>query len=354
MCATFRLATFNCENLYGRPTIFGENKATSMELLDKARKLQNELTEEEFDHDKIKALKDDLKGYVTINDIRGKHTKAKGVKEWFGWIEFKRQTPNEDAVLNTARVIHDVDADIMCAIEVENRISLKRFHNQLLWPKYLNPNNKPKYEFIMLIDGNDNRGIDVSIMSRFPISWIRSHINDKTMYFGNETNTFSRDCLEAQIILPSKETILLFVNHLKSLAYNRGRDRLGNVRRLGQTKRIAEMVNEHDLDNELLAIIGDFNAPADNESLKPLLEKDGLYNVNLELDSDKRGTYRTGKKQLDYIVVSKALKDRLENVYIERRGVFTTTDKWVPYDTVKSRKTEASDHAVVVADFKIS
>jgi exonuclease III len=85
-----------------------------------------------------------------------------------------------------------------------------------------------------------------------------------------------------------------------------------------------------------------------------LLEKDGLYNVNLELDPDKRGTYRTGKKQLDYIVVSKALKDKLEKVHIERRGVFTTTNKWVPYDTVKNRKTEASDHAVVVADFKIN
>ena len=113
------------------------------------------------------------------------------------------------------------------------------------------------------------------------------------------------------------------------------------------------MHDEHNLDHELLAIVGDLNAPADNESLKPLLEKDGLHNVNLELDSDKRGTYRTGKKQLDYIVVSKALKDRLENVYIERRGVFTTTDKWTPYNTVRNRKTEASDHAVVVADFRI-
>jgi endonuclease/exonuclease/phosphatase family metal-dependent hydrolase len=354
MSATFRLATFNCENLYGRPKIFGETKVTSMKLLDKIGELQNELTKEKFDHDKIKALKADLKGYVTINDIRGKHTKAKGVNEWFGWIEFSRQAPNEEAVLNTARVINDVDADILCAIEVENRISLKRFHNQLLWPKYLNPDGKPKYEYIMLIDGNDNRGIDVSIMSRFPIDWIRSHIHDRTMYYDNETHTFSRDCLEAQIILPSKESMLLLVNHLKSLGYNSGKDRLGNVRRLGQVKRIVEIVDEHNLDHELLAIVGDFNAPADNESVKPLLEKDGLYNVNLELDPDKRGTYRTGKKQLDYIVVSKALKDKLEKVHIERRGVFTTTNKWVPYDTVKNRKTEASDHAVVVADFKIN
>jgi len=324
-----------------------------MKLLEKVKELQNELTKETFDHDKIKTLENELKGYVTVNDIRGKHTTAEGVKEWFGWIEFSRQTPNEGSVLNTARVIHEVDADIICPIEVENRISLERFHDQLLWKEFLKPNKKPRYEYIMLVDGNDDRGIDVSIMSRFPINWIRSHINDKTMYFGKETKTFSRDCLEAQITLPSKETIFLLVNHLKSLAYNKGPDRLGNIRRLGQTERIAEIADEHNLDLELLAIVGDMNAPADNESLKPLLEKDGLYNVNLELDSDKRGTYRTGKKQLDYIIVSNALKDKLSQVYIERRGVFTTTKNWVPFDTVKDCKTEASDHAVVVADFKI-
>jgi endonuclease/exonuclease/phosphatase family metal-dependent hydrolase len=271
-------------------------------------KLQIELTKDKFDHEKIKSLKKALNGYVSINDIRGKHTTAKGVNEWFGWIEYLRQTPNETAVLNTAS---------------------------------------------MLIDGNDRRGIDVSIMSRYPISWIRSHINDKMTYFGKERKTFSRDCLEAQITLPSRETLHLLVNHLKSMGYNSGRDKLGNVLRLGQTERIVEIVSEHHLDTELLAVVGDLNAPADNRSLKPLLEKDGLYNVNLELNPDKRYTYRTGKKQLDYIVVSEALKQRLVNVHIERRGVFTTTNKWEPYDTVKSRKTEASDHAVVVADFTI-
>lgn len=353
MSEKLRLATFNCENLYGRPKIFGENKQKSMNLLDKVKELQNELSKEIFDSDKIKALKKELKGYVTINDIRKKHTSAKGADEWLGWIEFSRQAPNEVAVLNTARVIHDVNADVICPIEVENRISLKRFHDQLLWPKYLKPNNKPKYEYIMLVDGNDTRGIDVSIMSRFPIGWICSHIHDKTIYFGNETNTFSRDCLEAKIDLPNGEILHLLVNHLKSLGYNSGKDKLGNVRRLGQTERIAELLCEHDLETDLLAVVGDLNAPVDNTSLKPLIENDGLYNVNLELDEDKRGTYRTGKRQLDYILISKALKDKLENVYIERRGVYTKTKKWKPYTTVKGRSSEASDHAVVVADFKL-
>jgi exonuclease III len=66
----------------------------------------------------------------------------------------------------------------------------------------------------------------------------------------------------------------------------------------------------------------------------------------------QRGTYRTGKDQLDYLLVSDALKSGLQNVYIERRGMYSKKE-WPHYNTVTGRRTEASDHSAVVADFRL-
>lgn len=351
--STFRLATFNCENLFSRPKIFGASKKRSLELLEYVKLLQEELCKEVFDHNRISELKKKLSGYATIQDVRGKHTSAPGKKEWLGWVELTRRKADDVAIDNTAQVITDVNADIVCPIEVENRIVLQHFHDDLLKKQCLEPQNRDPYNYILLVDGNDSRGIDVSVMSRFPVSWIRSHIHETTDYNGRKIKTFSRDCLEATIQLPNNKNLLVMVNHLKSMGYSPGNDPLSNNRRKGQAKRIAELLDEHNLQEEYVAVVGDLNSDPSSPSLAPLLNKEGLYNVNLQLPPKERGTYKTGKQQLDYILISDALKAKLANVYIERRGVYSKT-KWVPYKTVTGRRTEASDHAVVVADFNLA
>ncbi len=186
-------------------------------------------------------------------------------------------------------------------------------------------------------------------MSRMPIKWIRSHIHERSLYNDRWVPTFSRDCLELQIELPIEKQLHLMVNHFKSMGYSPPNDPQSNLRRKGQAGRVAELVNEHDLQNEYVIVAGDLNADATSSSLSPLLANDGLYNVNLELDPSQRGTYRTGNKQLDYLIISEALKDVLQNVHIERKGMYSK--KWEHYDTVTGRRTEASDHGAVIADF---
>lgn len=115
--------------------------------------------------------------------------------------------------------------------------------------------------------------------------------------------------------------------------------------------RVAQLVGEHNLQEEYVVVAGDFNSDATSPSLAPLLDKEGLYNVNLELEPSQRGTYLTGKKQFDYLLVSDALKGILQNVYIERRGTYSR--KWPNYETVTGRRTEASDHSAVVADLRL-
>ena len=97
---------------------------------------------------------------------------------------------------------------------------------------------------------------------------------------------------------------------------------------------------------------GDLNSAPSSWSLEPLVKHEHLYNVNLELPANERGTCRTGKQQLDYLLVSDPLRERLADVCIERRGTYART-KWEPYPEVEGRATAASDHCAVVADFAL-
>jgi endonuclease/exonuclease/phosphatase family metal-dependent hydrolase len=346
----FRIATFNCENLFSRPKIFEQTAKRSKELLGYVAELQEALKNDVFDHARIKELKTKLRGFATVNDLRGKHMTAVGAKEWLGGVELVRTDVRDTAVVNTARVISDVDADLICLIEVEDRNLLQKFHDDMLVKKFLKPSNRVGYEYVLLVDGNDPRGIDVSFLSKVPVLSMRSRINETTQYDGKTVKTFSRDCLEVKLKAPDGKPLYLKINHFKSMGYSPRTDPQSNRRRLGQAKRVLELVEKHDLQTDYVIVAGDLNSDPSSPSMEPLISKAGLYNVNLELPASQRGTYKTGKKQLDYLFVSEALKANLQSVHLERRGVYTKT-RWTPYPTVKSERTQASDHAAVVAEF---
>jgi endonuclease/exonuclease/phosphatase family metal-dependent hydrolase len=348
MSKEYRIATFNCENLFTRPGIFEESDEKATELLHQVDLLKAELKKPVFDKKEIKRLSDSLKGFATINDIRGKAASAKGAADWLGYVSLEKTTLKDETVNNVARVISDLDADIVSIIEVEDRLTLRGFHNDILYKNFLRPEGKKPYPYIMSIQGNDGRGINVAVMSRVPINWMQSHVHDKT-----EKNTlvFSRDCLEVNLALAPDTPLHLLINHFKSMGYSSKDDPQGNKRRLVQTTRVAELLDTHDLSKEYVVVAGDFNSPATSPSLAPLLCRAGIYNVNEELPAGERGTYRTGKDQLDYLLVSHALKKKLGPVRIERHGVYTARGE--KYPTVTSRRTEASDHAAVVATVNV-
>jgi hypothetical protein len=54
---------------------------------------------------------------------------------------------NEVATQMTAKVIKDINAEILAVVEAKDRISLKRFNDQLLKPI------DPRYSSIMQIEG---------------------------------------------------------------------------------------------------------------------------------------------------------------------------------------------------------
>ena len=371
-----RLATFNVENMFDRPSIMNlPSWQNGEKILQDFARISDLIQRQQYsDSDKQEMLsimkrntglatKGESK-YILLNEIRGKFLKkqqqntpakilAGGRKDWIGWFELKRETVKETAIENTARVIHEVNADIFCIIEAENRITVNRF-NQIVIPKV----GSQQYHHVMLIDGNDMRGIDVGVMTRepFSIQSIVTHVDD----IDSEGKIFSRDCPEFKVQTPSGKIILVLVNHFKSKGFG---SQLSNDRkRTRQAKRVREIYNERLNEGfEFIAIVGDLNDSPDRAPLQPLLGN-GSHLVEImaheKFKGDGRdGTFGNGTKSLkfDYILMSPKLSNKVKQGGIERRGVWGGTDGnlFSHFPEIKTSKDAASDHAALWVDIDL-
>jgi endonuclease/exonuclease/phosphatase family metal-dependent hydrolase len=248
-------------------------------------------------------------------------------------------------VKNTARVIRDVNADIMCLVEIESRPVLKRFASERLGTRY--PYNR-------LVDGNDNRGIDVGLLSKIEPMGMWTHIDDKR---GN-TRIFSRDCLEVRLAHRAGFDIWLLLNHFKSKGY--GSQATSNARRRGQAQQVASILSEYNLRRDYVVVAGDLNDTPDSAPLAPLMGVPDLYDVLAEVfpNPADRWTYHYRRnEQIDYLLVSRPLQRALQDADIERRGIFDvesySNNAIRSYNSVTSSANAASDHGAAWADFRI-
>jgi endonuclease/exonuclease/phosphatase family metal-dependent hydrolase len=371
-----RLASFNVENMFERATIMNlttweegrqvlEDFAALSDLIQKQQYSQN-------DKDNILEIMKRHKGlsttgeskHIRLNEIRGRLLKKKrqntgveiavnGRDDWIGWFELKRETIKEAAIENTARVISEVNSDVFCMVEVENRIVANRFNDTVI-PKV----GGQKYDHVMLIDGNDDRGIDVGVMTRqsFDIKSIVSHVDD-TDALGR---IFSRDCAEYEITTPSGNRLLVLVNHFKSKGF--GSQQANDAKRRRQAKRVREIYEQRMNEGfDFIAIAGDLNDTPDREPLKPLLGHglnliDIMQHPNFTGDG-REGTHGNGTKdhKLDYILMSPQLASKVEAGGIERRGVWggKNGDLFPHFPQIKTAKDAASDHAALWAELDV-
>ena len=368
-----RLASFNLENLFDRAKAFNEDTiAEGKVVLDKFGQLNKIFAKANYSNadknkilnglDELGVLRDDNAGeFVRLRQNRGKLLKrpqtgavqvvATGRDDWVGWLELKTEHVNEIATQNTARVIQEVNADVVGAIEVDNRIALLRFNEQMLPFVEADP-----YPHIMVIDGNDDRGIDVGLMTRFDVGTIRSHVDD----LEDDSRIFSRDCPEYEIMLPSGDTLLLLINHLKSKGFGTQAD--SNARRLRQATRVREIYDAHRAAGvTLIAVIGDFNDTPDSAPLAPLLA-DGSdlrdISVHPDFQSDGRpGTYTNGtaSQKIDYILFSPELFDQVDNAGVFRKGVWggVNGDLFEHFPEMTKPIHAASDHAALFVDLDV-
>jgi len=369
-----RLATFNVENMFSRAKAMNlDDWSDGKAVLEDFKQLNDLINEPVYTAavqtrlwqviDRNPGLRSQgLSAFIRLQEVRGKLIKRPtsgpeqivpaGRDDWVGWFELVREQTNTVATDNTARVIAAIDPDVLAVVEAENRPTLKLF-NETIVHKVANW----RFDHVMLIDGNDERGIDVGILLRrgHTISSMRTHCDDEDA----TGPVFSRDCAVYFVATPAGNEVVVLVNHLKSKGY--GSASTSNAKRLRQATRIREIYDALIAEGHaLIAIVGDFNDTPDSAQLAPLLAAGDLVDVmaHAAFTSDGRpGTYANGTKsnKIDYLLMSPALAATLTAAHIERRGVWGGVNGTLfpHFDEVTKAIEAASDHAALVADFAV-
>ena len=366
-----RLASYNVESLFERAKAMNPlDPSVGREALERHARINSLFAEPVYTDvvkDEIKDLltklglakSDDGGKFARLRQNRGRLVErsplevvANGREDWVGWVELEKEPVDELATRHTAMVIRDVDAHVLAVIEADNRVALRDFSSILL-----SQAGATAYEHVMLIDGNDNRGIDVGILTRrgYDIEGIRSHVDD-----GPPTSpTFSRDCPEYTVRTPGGERIVVLVNHLKSKGY--GSQARNNARRREQAEAVAKIYERIRRSGQRnVAVVGDMNDTPDSSPMQPLIQGTNLRDISEHPNfvSDGRpGTFGNGAKssKIDYILLSPALFNKVTAGGVFRKGVWGGKNGTLfpHYDTMTKPVHQASDHAAVFADIAI-
>ncbi|RCS22157.1 endonuclease/exonuclease/phosphatase family protein [Phyllobacterium salinisoli] len=369
-----RLAVYNVENLFDRAKVMNHGSwEDGRPVLDRFAALNGLLGQLSYDENDRAGMarlmielgleKSDTGPFVLLRRNRGgllKRPKTGGIEivaegraDWVGSLELRDEPINEHAMRNTARVMSDLDADVLGVVEAENRPVLSAFNREILPAIGGTP-----FRHVMVIDGNDERGIDVGLMSRqnYPIGAMRSHVDD---YLPNGEPVFSRDCPEFEIVTPRRARLIVMVNHLKSKGY--GGKAASDAKRRAQAERIAQIYEGLIRAGvEYVAVIGDLNDTPGSDPLKPLIEGTSLTDVfehGAFNDGGHPGTYGacTARNKIDYMLLSPALYGKVEGGGVFRKGMWpgVRPKKWDTYDELKRPEEAGSDHAALWVDLDI-
>lgn len=260
--------------------------------------------------------------------------------------EFSARPKLLDEIFNLGERLRKSKLDILVVQEIESYGALREFVSGQLGDKY-------KQGGVFSLESNDPRGIDLGIISKFPIGKVTTH---RFRRQGGD-KVFSRDCLEVEIqdMDYSRVLFTLFVLHLKS-QYSKyvvgtpdweSDQQVSDGKRQRELENVAEIVKRSQAtQGSRYVILGDFN---DNPLSNPItwfLENSGLDLVDClksidpaypaavaesetkrERDTHKwekdpeQGHNKTTYSQLDYILLSKTLKDVFTGkAAVEQRG----------------------------------
>lgn len=369
-----RLAVYNVENLFDRPKVMNLGTwSKGKPVLQDFAALSGLLGELNYTAARKKRMTDllirlglekkDESEFVVLRRNRGQLLRrptaggiaivAAGRADWAGSLELRDEPVDEVAMRNTARVIRDLKANVLAVVEAESRPVVQQFNQQLLKAV----GGKP-FRHVMVIDGNDSRGIDVGLLTgeSHPIGLMRSHVDDQDNK-GNDI--FSRDCPEYSVRLPGGGTLWVLVNHFKSKGY--GSKASSDRKRMAQAAQVKAIYEARvATGDDLVAIVGDFNDTPNSAPLAPLLHQTDLTDVFEHPAFDNGGypgTYGScaAGNKIDYILLSPKLYRRVHAGGVMRQGMWPGVQpkRWSTYDELDEPKNAASDHAAVWVDIDI-
>ena len=179
-------------------------------------------------------------------------------------------TPSElrEKLRKDGEILKELNADIVGLMEVENRGILQQLNKEEL--------SELGYHYVALMDESDERGIDVALLSRFPV-----------LCQSVPVPGFYRGLLVARVVV-SGRPLYVVVNHWKSRYGGGEGQRMACSQTLIQlvSQTIPEMEGTHDV---FIIAGGDFNDNDTDESVVHL-EEQGLTNHLKHLPLDQRWT----------------------------------------------------------------
>tara|TARA_R110000868_G_scaffold111854_1_gene301685 strand:+ start:4808 stop:5932 length:1125 start_codon:yes stop_codon:yes gene_type:complete len=364
-----KVATFNIQNLFHRDKSLVEQPIGKCirdwidELDMLIRKTGNSLSEQE----RIRELSF-LLGFEKTTPLpyavmrrkagllymKGIHhsteSRAGHLTNWNGWIELQTKPILPTATDNKARVIADINADILLLQEVEDRASLEEF-NQIVLPKF---NCKP-YSHTFVIQSNDMKGLEIAILLRkgYTLQTIKTHL------IGGYSDLFQQ-LVEYEISTLNSEEIHILATNLvnqtddQEIAHKIRKSLVENIARIYKNLIAQGKTN--------VIIAGTFNTPSYCDSLTPLFQdtdvKDITKHFSFEVTTDegddatyyRLGAYRKGVniKQKDYLLFSPAFFERMQDSGLHRKAMWPTKKpQWSTYKEVSSKYNAASEHPLV-------
>lgn len=237
-----------------------------------------------------------------------------------------------DEIERIAAALRQLDADVVALSEVENRGVLQAVVNEFL--------GDMGYRYVAVNPTNDGRGINLGVISRYPIDAITSY-RFRTLELPGEERTwrFARDLLRVTLELPDEKKFDLFAVHFKSKRDSAG-DPDSAKWRLAEATETAEIVSNvmklHP--DRWVAVAGDFNDTPDSPPIRTLT-RNLLIDAHAKLPPAKRITYlrEPYRSTIDYILVNPSMRDAMTTAVIP----------------TNERLLAGSDHAPVVADFQL-
>lgn len=270
-----------------------------------------------------------------------------------------RKPKPEWALRQIGAIILENALDVMVLEEVEDIKAAEDLNTLYLGGAYN----------VFLIEGNDQRGIDIAFLVKKDIPFQIEHRTHKDETWTDPTRPgaphklFSRDLTSMIFRAPGKADplFILFGTHFKSKRDRPG-DPNSDILRAAQVKRTAEIIARYRKEFGAEAPImlgGDYNGAVNEEPIfKPLYQDAGLtdsFDASPKpLSNKERITHSyhpldgpARYSQLDALLVSKALRGTIQSAFVYRYKNPDGTEKPLP-TTYEEREKNPSDHFPIV------
>lgn len=263
---------------------------------------------------------------------------------------------SERSLAALAESIERMDADVISFQELSSQETLEK---DLLSRRDL----AKKYPHVAWTKGNDERGIRVGVISKYPITAVIPHADHEVKFVdGSGSGKFSRDLLRVDINTDSdpEADLTVYNTHFKSRRPADPGEVNADVRRLSEgvtTRSIVESeMAEHP--NRMFVVCGDMNDNTDDPPVQAILngpnaDSEKWIDSLDHLPADERNTWpanpthtRYPPEQFDHIIFPSRFEDQVTRHEPIRYNESIDSDtRWV--------SSAASDHLPIIADLEI-